>query len=486
MTVRPPIVVVLGHVDHGKSSLLEAIRDDFAMTSKESGGITQHIGAYAVRCQGKSITFIDTPGHEAFSAMRSRGAHIADIAVLVVASDEGIQPQTKEAVEVIEAAKIPFVVAFNKIDKPEADVEKMKGELAKINVFVESFGGKTPSIETSAKTKQGIKELLEMILLMADMEDLTADFAKPGEGVIIESSLDPQRGVAVTLLLRNGNVKVGDIVGTKSCFGKVQLIEDGEGKPLEKMLPSVPALVVGFEQSPRIGEECRVFESEERAKEYLAPEETLENVPQALKDSSKKVVPVIIKADMAGSLEVIEQMLSSISKEDATLKVIGAGVGEINDADARLAQGTKAIIFGFKTKINRDTEAFAMRENISIQCFDIVYDLIQKAREIMEQPHITEIIQKEIGTLRVLGVFFTEKNKQIVGGRVLEGQAQKGAKIEISRNNEIAGRGKVMNLQKDKKDMPMVKSGEECGISYEGDSQVQEGDILHFFIEERV
>ena len=488
---RPPIVVILGHVDHGKSSLLEAIREDFKITSKESGGITQHIGAYVAEYpstssgQVKTITFIDTPGHEAFSAMRSRGAKVADIAVLVVAADEGIKPQTKEAIQVIKGADMPFVVAINKIDKPEADVEKIKNELAQNEVFLESLGGTVPFVGTSATTKQGIQELLEMILLMADLEQLIADPQKPGEGVIVESLADPQRGFAVTLLVLNGTVKIGDIVGTKSCVGKARIIEDFQGAEIKEIFPSFPALVIGFGEGPKIGEEFKVFPNEELATQYLAPKERIENMPQAvLQDDAKKILPVILKADVAGSLEVLQEVLLALPQETVIVKIVSLGVGEINEHDVRLAQGTKAKILGFKTKINKTAEAFAKRESIGIEIFDIIYDLIQRVRQLMEKPVQTELVRKEVGTLRVLGVFFTEKNRQIIGGRVVEGQAQRGAQIEIMRNDQLAGRGKVLNLQKDKKDMPIVPKGEECGISYDGDAQIQKGDMLHFFIEE--
>ncbi len=492
MTVRPPIVVVLGHVDHGKSSLLEAIREDFKITSKESGGITQHIGAYVAEYpstssgQVKTITFIDTPGHEAFSAMRSRGAKVADIAILVVAADEGIKPQTKEAIQVIKGAGIPFVVAINKIDKPEADAKKIENELAQNEVFLESLGGTVPSVQTSSTTKQGIKELLEMILLMADLEQLHADPQKPGEGVIIESSADPQRGFAVTALLLDGKVRIGDIVGTKSCYGRVRIIEDFQGAKLQELLPSFPALVIGLGELARVGEEFKVFLTEDLAKGNLAQKEVIENVSAAtLENNTKKILPVILKADVAGSLEVLQEMLLALPQENVIVKIVSAGIGEINDNDVRLARSAKATLLAFKTKTNKSADTFAKRETIRIEYFDIVYDLIQRVRQLMEQPLQTELVRKEVGTLRVLGVFFTEKNHQVIGGRILEGQAQKGAQIEIVRNEQIAGRGKVLNLQKDKKDMPIVQKGEECGISFQGDAQVQEGDILHFFIEEQ-
>ncbi len=481
MSIRPPIVVVLGHVDHGKSSLLEAIREDFKITSKESGGITQHIGAYVAQYNGKPITFIDTPGHEAFSAMRARGAKVADIAILVVAADDGVQPQTKEAIEVIKQAKLPFIVAINKIDKPEGKVEQIKSELAKLEVFVESIGGTVPSVGTSAKTKQGIKELLELILLMADLENLQANEDKPGEGVIIESYVDTQRGSAATAILLDGTLRAGSIVGTHTSFGKAHILEDSQGEPVDRITPSMPGLVIGFEKNPHIGEEFKVFKTEVEAQAFLLPEQQEEKTQKPLPEGGK-ILSLILKADVAGSLEVLKDMLFALPQDKVILKIASSGVGEVNETDVRLAQGLKARVFAFRSATNKGVQDFATREHISIERFDIVYDLLQRVRQLLEQEAVEAIPQRmDIGTLRVLGVFFTEKSRQIIGGRVLEGEVQKGANIEVMRKEAVAGKGKALGLQKDKKDAQKVEAGSECGISYEGNVQVEVGDILQFY-----
>jgi translation initiation factor IF-2 len=302
--IRPPVVVVLGHVDHGKSSILEAIKD-LKITAEESGGITQHIGAYEVEHQGKKITFIDTPGHEAFSAMRARGSKIADIAILVVAAEEGIKPQTKEAISHIKKAEIPFIVALNKIDKQDAQPEKVKRELASQEVLVESMGGKIPSIEISAKTKKRIPELLEMILLLAEMEELKSDISLPAKGVVIESYLDSSRGPTTTIILQEGILKQSDIIGTVSTSGKARILEDFQGKPLKEAYPSQPVIIVGFEKAPGVGEEVKVFPDIESAQKGTQEQKKaiFENKEKA--ESGKKVLNMVLKADMLGSLEAI-------------------------------------------------------------------------------------------------------------------------------------------------------------------------------------
>lgn len=484
MTTRPPIVVVLGHVDHGKSSLLEAIREDFKITSKESGGITQHMGAYVVEYQGKSITFLDTPGHEAFSAMRERGANVADIAVLVVAADEGVQLQTKEAIRQAKKAGLPLIVALNKIDKPEANAERVKQELSQEEIFVESFGGKVPCIETSAATKQGIPELLEMILLMADLEHVSVDPNKVGEGVVIESSLDPQRGPLATLLVQNGSMRMEDIIGTKSAIGKVRTLQDFQGASVSAGLPAMPVLVVGFEACPQVGESFAVFESEEAARARLVlsplgrPSQVI-NIPPGAKK-----LDLVLKVDVAGSLEVLLSALLSLPQDNVFVRLVDAGVGEIGDKDVRLAQGTRARIIGFRTPVDPTAGDLAQREGIIIETFEVIYDLIQKVRTWQEQEVVQELVTLDIGTLQVLAVFFTEKNRQIIGGRVTEGEVRKKSQMRIFRNEEDLGLGKIINLQKEKKDVEMVSKGEECGILYEGQVKIQQGDIIKFSVQE--
>jgi translation initiation factor IF-2 len=477
-------VVVLGHVDHGKSSLLEAIREDFKITSKESGGITQHMGAYVVEYQGKTITFLDTPGHEAFSAMRERGANVADIAVLVVAADEGVQLQTKEAIQQAKTAGLPLIVALNKIDKPQANPDRVRQELAKEEIFVESFGGKVPCIETSALTKKGIAELLEMILLLADLEHVSADPRKAGEGVVIESSLDPRRGPLATLLAQNGSIRAGDVLGTKSVAGKVRTLQDFQGEFVQAGLPGIPVLVVGLEACPQVGEVFHVFENEEAARAQIVlsplgrPSHVVSIPPGA------KTLDLVLKVDVAGSLEVLESALLSLPQENVFVRLVDAGVGEIGDKDVRLAQGTRARIIGFRTRIDPTAKDLAQREGIVIETFDVIYDLIQKVRTCMEQEVVQELVTLTIGTLQVLAVFRTEKNRQIIGGKVTEGEVRKRSQMKIFRNDEELGTGKIINLQKDKKDTEVVAKGEDCGIFYEGPVKIQQGDVVKFSVQE--
>ncbi|MDP4007305.1 MAG: translation initiation factor IF-2 [bacterium] len=482
LLVRPPVVVVLGHVDHGKSSLLEAIREDFKITSKESGGITQHIGAYVAEFQGKPITFIDTPGHEAFSAARSRGAKIADLAVLVVAVDEGVKPQTSEAIESAKKAEIPVIVALNKIDKSEANVEKIRQQLSSEGIVVESYGGKVPEVATSAVSKQGIQELLETILLVAELEELKTDPTVPAKGVVIESSLDSRRGAAATLIVQEGTLFPGDIVGTASSFGKVRIMEDFQGQTIEKASPSFPCLVIGFENSPQVGEEFQVFPSEEAAKAFLALVPVLPLQREV--SSGLPTLDIILKVDMAGSLEVLSQALLAIPQEKVALRFVDTGVGEISETDVKVANGTKARVIGFRTKVQPSAADLAEREKVKIETFDIIYELVQRVRALMEKNIEPESIKTELGSLKVLAVFLTEKNRQILGGKVTMGEIRKGSRVEIFRGEDFLGMGKIVNLQKNKKDAGSAKTGEECGLIIESSERAQEGDFLKAFIKE--
>ena len=489
MVIRPPVVVILGHVDHGKSSLLEAIREDFKIIAKESGGITQHIGAYVAEFEGRPITFIDTPGHEAFAAVRSRGANVADLAVLVVAADEGVKPQTKEAIEQAKKAGIPVVVAFNKIDKPEINLEKVKQQLSSEGIVVESYGGKVPEVATSAVLKQGIQELLETILLVADIEDLKANAGKPAQGIVIESYLDSRRGPAATLLVKEGTLTPGSFVGTRSSFGKARIVEDFQGKAMDKVPPSFPCLVIGFESPPRVGEEFKVFDSAEEAKAFLAPanislpQPSQTRPPRELK-AGLPTLDVILKTDVVGSLEVLEQALFLIPQEKVALRFVDARVGEITEKDVKTAIGTKARIIGFRTKVQSTAADLAEREHVRIETFDVIYELIQRVRTLMEKSIEPESVKTELGSLKVLAVFLTNKNRQILGGKVVAGEIRKGSKVEVFRGEDFIGTGKIVNLQKNKKDVGSAKTGEECGLMYEGSERVQEGDFLKSFIQE--
>lgn len=485
LIIRPPVVVVLGHVDHGKTSILDYIRKT-KVAEKESGGITQHVGAYEVEYKNKKITFIDTPGHEAFSAMRGRGAKVADIAILVVAADEGVKPQTKEAISHIKKVGIPMIVAINKVDKPEANPEKIKRQLAENEVLVEEFGGKIPSVEISAKTGQGIDDLLELIILVAEMERLEGDLSKPAEGVVIEAYLDSLRGPTATLLIREGILRQGDIIGTASTFGKIKILENFQGIPIKEALPSQPTIVIGFETTPQVGEKFKVFSDINEAQKYIEKKERKSGDGEVFSiEPGQKVLNLILKADVLGSLEAIEEVLKNLPQEKVILRILKKEVGEINESDIKLANSAKAKILGFRVKISPIAAGLKEQLKIGVLVFDIIYDLIQGVRTLMEklvEPEIKKII---LGKVKILAVFRQESNRQIVGGKVIEGEVRLGSKIEVFRNEEKIAEGKLINLQKNKKDAEKVQKGEECGILYEGEGKIEEGDVLVFYIEEK-
>ncbi|HJN62399.1 MAG TPA: translation initiation factor IF-2 [Candidatus Parcubacteria bacterium] len=482
---RPPVVVVVGHIDHGKTALLDSIRKS-RVREKESGGITQHIGAYEVEKEGRKITFIDTPGHEAFSQMRSRGARVADIAVLVVAADEGVKPQTKEAISHIKKSGVPIIVALNKIDKPEANPDKVKGELAKNDILVESMGGKIPSIETSAKEGKGITELLEIILLVAEMENLKGDINKPGEGAVIEAYLDAKRGPTATLLLRDGALNKGDIVATPSTSGKIKILENFQGDLIEKSLPSMPIIVLGLNSVPQVGEKFKVFPDMESALKYVEKKERkAEKAEVIFVEPGKKVLNIILKADVLGILEAIEGMIKILPQERVLLRVLKSEVGDINESDIKLAQSSRASIFGFRVKVNSSLLRIAEREKVRIITFEVIYELVQGIRQVMEKVMKPEKVRVDLGKMKALVIFLTEKNRQIVGGKILEGEVKKGTLIEVLRNDELIGRGRLISLQKEKKNIESARKGEEIGILYEGDVKIEERDTLLIYLEEK-
>jgi translation initiation factor IF-2 len=480
---RPPVVVVLGHIDHGKSSLLEAVKD-LKITEKESGGITQHVGAYQIEEKGKKITFIDTPGHEAFSQMRSRGAKVADIAILVVDATEGVKAQTKEAISHIKESGIPVIVALNKMDKPGADPEKVKKELSQAEILAEGAGGKTPFVEISAKTGQGVTSLLELILLVAEMESLKADVGKPGQGVVVESYLDSLRGPTATLLLTNGVLRPGDVVGAPSAFAKIKSLENFQKVNIPEALPSTPVIIFGFNQVPKVGEEFKVFSDIEAAKNSLRLSEKKSSEVLEIPEE-KKVLSLILKADVAGSIEAIEETLKGIPQEKVALRILKSGVGSINESDLKLANGGKSLILGFRVKIDPVAKKLTEREGVKIMAFEVIYDLVEGIRKLMEKIAGKEEVRVDLGKVRVLANFLTEKNRQIIGGKITEGEVKKGALIEVFRSDEKIGQGKLVNLQRNKKDLDVLGKGEECGILFEGEVKIEEGDMLVVFQRER-
>ena len=480
---RPPVVVVLGHVDSGKTSILDNIRKSH-IAEKETGGITQHVGAYEVEFEGKKITFLDTPGHEAFSQMRSRGAKVADIAVLVIDGTKGVEPQTKEAIFHIKKAGIPLVVAINKSDIPDTDPEKVKRELHKEGILVESMGGKIPAVNVSARTGQGISNLLEMILLVAEMEDLKGDILKPAEGVIIESYLDSQRGPNATILLKDGGLKLGDIIGTASTYGKIKIMEDFRGNPVKITSPSMPVIVIGLIEVPRVGEQVRIFPSLENAQQNIEKREELP--PEVMVfEPGQKVLNLILKTDVVGSIEAISEVLKSLPQEKVQLRILKAEVGDVNESDIKLARSARARILAFRVKTSIALKNLLLREKIKIINFDIIYNLVEEIRKQMEKILEPEVVKTDLGKFKALIIFWTEKNRQIVGGKIIEGMVKKGTSIEVFRGEEAIGKGRLISLQKNKKDIEKAMKGDECGILYEGNAKVEVGDILFIYEEQR-
>ena len=484
---KPPVVVILGHVDHGKSSILQKIREDFKILEKESGGITQHIGAYQITYQGKIITFIDTPGHEAFSAMRSRGAKVADIAILVVAAEEGVKPQTKEAISHIKKTGIPVIVVINKIDKPQAQPEKVKQELKENGIVVESLNGDVPCVLTSAKTGQGIDELLEIINLVAEMQELKYHPSRPASGVIIESYSDSKRGPTATLLIREGILKNTDIIGTGSTYGKIKSMEDFQSRPIKNAPAGTPVIITGLENVPGVGEKFSVFPSIKEAKEQSERKSAKRKEKREVINElgEKKVLNIILKTDVKGSIEAIYQSLKTIPQEEVIIRILKAEPGDISENDIKLAESSNGKIIGFRVKAPSKIKDIAKRKDIKIYIFEVIYELVQKIRELASSLLEPEIVKKTIGKVKILAIFSKTKRGQIIGGRVIDGQAKKGL-ANIIREEKVIGEGKIDELQHNKKDVSFVEKGMECGILFNTDIIIQKGDILEIYEEERI
>lgn len=485
---RPPVVVILGHVDHGKTSLLDYIRKS-KVAEGESGGITQHVGAYQIVQKDKTITFIDTPGHEAFSAMRARGADVADIALLVVGADDGVKPQTKEALHHIKHADIPFIVVINKIDKPGAEPMKVRTQLLEENVTLEGFGGNTPVVEVSAKTGQGIDELLDMINLVWEVEGETGkgEERDANSGVVVESYLDKQRGPSATLLVRNGALKRGDIVATSSAFGKMRILEDFLGKDIEEASASTPVLALGFDVLPGVGEKFVVEQTMDlataRVEEKMRKQRGEADILEAVE--GQKIVNIIVKADAQGTLEAIHEVLRAVDNEQVALRTLYAGVGEVNESDVKLAISGHALVVAFRVGVSSSAKSFAQQKEITILSFDIIYRLVEGIRnEIQVQQEIT-MVETPVGKFSVIAIFRTEKTRMIVGGKVTEGEIRKGIKAHVLRGGEVIGEGKVVQLKIQDKEMNQVGKGQELGALFEGPVKLEKNDVLDLYVLER-
>lgn len=485
---RPPVVVVMGHVDHGKTKLLDAIRET-NVVDQEAGGITQHIGAYQVKTHDRLITFLDTPGHEAFKAMRSRGGQIADVAILVVAADDGLQPQTLESISVIQKENLPFIVAINKIDKEGADLDKVKQQLTEINLTPEDWGGNTICQPISAKLKTGINELLDLILLVVDMNELKADDSGAAVGTIIESHIDKSEGPVATVLVQAGTLKIGDTFVVGAVSGKIKTLKNWNNQDVKNATPSTPVKILGLKQAPVIGEILEVvidkkeFKTKSKNLNGYQSNRNKNSSNNNSSDENASILNLIIKADVLGSAEAIEESLNKIKVPDTKVKVLKKGLGQITEADVLNAEATGALIIGFHIKENKNIISLASDKNVKILHFDIIYKLLEDIERRLETIKIKKTVHNISGKLQVLAIFKTEKNSMIIGGKVIDGKIIKNSKIKVLRKDEIEAVGELKNLQAGKENVSEVLAGTEAGLEYKGDPIIQVGDMLEFFQE---
>lgn len=500
---RPPVVTIMGHVDHGKTKLLDAIRQTNIIDT-ESGGITQHIGAYQTKVKfednGKKkervITFLDTPGHEAFSAMRAHGANITDIVILVVAADEGVKPQTIEAISHARSAKVPIIVAINKIDKPEADPDRVKRELSEHKLIPEEWGGQTPMIPVSAKNHLNIDKLLEVIVLTADIEGLSASYDINAKGMVIESKVQPGKGAVATVIIQEGTLKSGDIIVYSNEYAKVRFLEDWKGKRIKEAYPSDPVLVAGFKKAPKVGSIVKTVPSEKAAKEIteklrkeasaktITQTSSLKEVSEAAKAGKSKDLNLIIRADVKGSLDAIKGSLQDIASDFIKVKILSDGVGAVTESDVNLAVVSGAVILAFRVPIPPAVLRLAETNKIKISKYDIIYELIDEVTAALEGMLEPEIIETKIGKLKILKVFRREKDRGVVGGKVISGKVTPGTKIIVLRDEEILGELKTDLVQVANEKVNQVESPNECGISFTGNLKLKPDDVLEFILVE--
>ncbi|MDE7030602.1 MAG: translation initiation factor IF-2, partial [Lachnospiraceae bacterium] len=495
MVPRSPVICVMGHVDHGKTSLLDAIRKT-NVTDKEAGGITQHIGAYTVNVNGQKITFLDTPGHEAFTAMRMRGANSTDIAILVVAADDGVMPQTVEAISHAKAAGIEIIVAVNKIDKPGANIERVKQELTEHGLIAEDWGGSTIFVPVSAKSGEGIEQLLEMILLTAEVLELKANPNRRARGLVIEAELDKGRGPVATILVQKGTLKVGDFVSAGAASGKVRAMVDDKGRRVKDAGPSMPVEILGLSDVPNAGEIFIAHENDKEAK-YYAETFVAQNKEKLLEDTKAKMslddlfsqiqagnlkeLNLIIKADVQGSVEAVKQSLMKLSNEEVVVKCIHGGVGAINESDVSLASASKAIIIGFNVRPDTQAKATAEREGVDVRLYKVIYQAIEDIEAAMKGMLDPVFEEKVLGHAEVRQIFKASAVGNIAGSYVLDGVFQRGCKIRITREGDQIYEGELASLKRFKDDVKEVRAGFECGLVFEGFDSMQELDIVEAY-----
>ena len=483
---RPPVVAILGHIDHGKSTLLDYIRKT-NVTGSEAGGITQHASAYEITHTSKDgrsrrITFLDTPGHEAFSSIRTRCTNVADIAALIVSAEDGVKPQTLEVFKHIKECDLPYLVVITKIDKPSANVLRTKQNLAENEIYVEGYGGNTPVIELSSQTGQGVDEFLDMIGLMSEMEEKTADKDALGSGVIIESRRDSKRGINAVGIIKNGTVRSGLFAAALGTIAPIRFLLDAEGKMVDELSFSSPVQIVGWDKMPIIGEEFRTFLKKEDALAF-AEERKNKLVESKLEQKVTEgisILPLVIKADTAGSLEVIKSELAKLTRERIVPKVILSSVGSVNENDVKSALATTgAVIIGFNAKVDPQAAALAERSGISVLAFSIIYELTDKVKELLAEREPRIEVEEVMGSAKVLKLFGITKGKQVMGGRVLAGQLKRGAIVKIIRREAEIGTGKIKELQQSKIAIDTVTEGTEFGAMIEAKMEVAPGDILN-------
>ena len=491
---RPPIIAVMGHVDHGKTSLLDALRKT-DVVGGEAGGITQHIGAYQITKNDRVVTFLDTPGHEAFAALRAHGAKTCDIAIIVVAADDGVKPQTKEAIEHAKQAGVALVIAINKIDKPGADSNRVKQELSEIGVVADDWGGDVPCVEVSAKTGDGLEKLIEVVMLVSDIAEPQAVFAGLGNGVVIESHIDTGRGPVVTLLIQNGELRVGDWMVVGKSYGKIRSLENFLGEPIKKASPAMPVVVSGLKDLPAFGDWFEEVETEKIAKDWMSSQSrkasfksltaaksmNSQDIARAVIDGKIKELAVVVKADAQGSLESLTTSLEAVGNDEVRVKIIGSGVGDISETDINSANAGNAIILGFNVGISGPVNQLAKRSDVEFKLYKIIYELLDDVRDWLSTLLPPEIIETEHARLKILGVFKTTKNMVVCGGKVLSGKIIPSLDIKIISAKKEIGLGKLDSLQKNKESAKVVVEGEECGLSVETKTPITLGDELSFY-----
>ena len=496
---RPPVVTIMGHVDHGKTSLLDAIRHS-SITEGEAGGITQHIGAYTVTCNGRQITFIDTPGHEAFTAMRARGAQVTDIVILVVAADDGIMPQTVEAINHSKAAGVPIIVAINKMDKPTANPDRVKQQLTECGLVSEEWGGDTICVPVSAKTKQGLDNLLEMVLLQADVLELKANPNRMAKGIIIEAELDKGRGPIATVLVQNGTLKVGDPIVAGMAYGRVRAMMDDKGRRVTKAGPSTPVEVLGFNEVPSAGDMLNAAEIDklsrqvaEERRDKLKAEQlkntqkvSLDDLFNQIAEGQMKDLNIIIKADVQGSVEAVRQALEKLSNDEVRVKCIHGAVGAITDSDVIFASASNAIVIGFNVRPNASARALAEKENVDIRLYRIIYNAIEDIQNAMKGLFKPVYKEVELGRISVRNTFKVSGVGTIAGAYVQDGKVSRNAQVRVVRDGIVVHEGRISSLKRFKDDVKEVAAGYECGIGIENFNDIHEGDTIEAFVMEEV